>query len=58
LSSEEIDRYVPDRELTEKLDREREAMMKKVMLAPFADDDRRVDTILAAYLGKRVAGAN
>ena len=56
ISAEEIDRFAPDRDLGQKLDREREVMMKKVMLAPFADDDRRVEAILATYLDRRATG--
>ncbi|MBM3504366.1 MAG: hypothetical protein FJX65_10870 [Alphaproteobacteria bacterium] len=53
LDSEAIDRFTPDPALAERLDREREQVMKKVMLAPFADEDRRVETILETYLGKK-----
>ncbi len=28
-------------------------MMKKVMHAPFAEEDRRVETILQTYFGKK-----
>ena len=52
VDRDEIDRFVPDGAFAEELEREREIMMKKVMHAPFAEDDRRVDTILQTYLGK------
>jgi len=52
IDRDEIDRFVPDGPFAEELDSEREVMMKKVMHAPFAEDDRRVETILETYLGK------
>jgi hypothetical protein len=52
IDRDEIDRFVPDAAFNEELDREREIMMKRVMHAPFAEKDRRVETILNTYLGK------
>lgn len=51
IDRDEIDRFVPTGPFAEELDRERETMMKKVMHAPFAEADRRVDTIIDTYLG-------
>ena len=52
IDRSEIDRFVPTGPFAEELDRERETMMKKVMHAPFAETDRRVDSIIETYLGK------
>lgn len=52
LSSDEIDRFVPTGDLAVRLDREREALLKKVMYSPFAEEDRTVEGILATHLGK------
>ena len=53
LSSEEIDRFVPTGELAARLDREREALLKKVMYSPFAEEDRTVEGILATHLDRK-----
>ena len=53
LDPEEIDRFVPTGELAVRLDREREALLKKVMYSPLAGEDRSVEGILATHLGKK-----
>lgn len=55
VDRKEIDRFVPSGDIAAELDRERELMMKRVMHAPFADDERDVGTILETYLGKKPA---
>ena len=48
----DIDLFIPDGAFAEELEREQEIMMKIVIHAPFTEDDRRVDTIIQAYLGE------
>lgn len=46
VSSEQIDNFVPNPELAEKIQRERERFITLVAGAPIADVDRSVNTIL------------